>query len=160
MSVQATTAGENNRENESVVCVTDCTSFYRGLPLLMALSIVLFLFLSHILLTVLRSFPNRVFQAYAVPQSFHCVSNDYKIQLRLRSIEFSKSVVTRVRNPWPLISVLTWSNLKEGGKGQREGKRKGGSGQVSQNNHTCASLWYCCCHCKTQKAFWVAFPAT
>ena len=52
------TAQENNRENERAVCVTDCTSFYRWLPLLMALSIVLFLFLSHILLpVVLRSFP-------------------------------------------------------------------------------------------------------
>lgn len=102
---------------------------------------------------------SRVFQAYAVSQSFNCVSNDYKRQLRLRSIGFSKSVLTRVLYPWALISVLTWSNEKDGER-DRGRERKGASGQVSQNNNTCASHWYHCCHYKTQKAFWVAFPAT
>lgn len=128
--MQVTTAQENNRENERAVCVTDCTSFYRWLPLLMALSIVLFLFLSHILLpVVLRSFPNRVFQAYAVSQSFNCVSNDCKRQLRLRSIGFSKSVLARVLYPWALISVLTWSNEKDG---ERDRGRERGREQVGK----------------------------
>lgn len=84
----------------------------------------LFLFLSQLMLpVVLQSLPSRIFQWYSVLQCFNCVSNDYKMQLRLRNFGLNNSILINI----PKLRFLYWQSTENGEKaGGGEGERKRG----------------------------------